>query len=156
MIEAGFALLCCGLALALAVASLRARTQLRELRKRLFHAEVILSEAMRLQRIERHLAETQRLTETVVSGGAQTVRAIHRGIAAIPFGILEAIPVTRDTTRLVRYSHDRIADAVYGGIEAVNRGVGKGLRAGLAMGAPTPPAVENPDPPAIGRPPKDG
>ena len=136
MIEAVLALLLLVASLAVAVGTLRLDGQLRVVRGLVFRAEVLESEALRLQRAEQQLAEAQRLTETVVAGGTQTVRAIHQGIAAIPFGILEAIPVTRGTTRVVRATHDLIAGAVYGGIGAVNRGIGAGLRAGLKAGLP--------------------
>ncbi len=123
--------------LALALATLRMRYALRrEVPDLLFRAEVLQSEASRLHCAERQLVEAQRLAESVVSGGARTVRAVHRRIAAIPFGILEAIPATRDATRIVRASHDLISDAVYGGIGALNRGVGRRLRAGLKAGVP--------------------
>lgn len=136
MIEAVLTLVLLLATLALAITSLRLDRGVRAARGLLFRSQVMQSEAMRLQRAERQLAEAQNLSETVVAGGAQTVRAIHMGIAAIPFGILEAIPLTRDTTRLVRATHDLIAGAVYSGIGAVNRGVGVGLRAGLNAGLP--------------------
>ncbi|TDU30739.1 hypothetical protein DFR24_0093 [Panacagrimonas perspica] len=143
MIEAGLALGLLAVSLALAVAGWRLQSQLRRrLPDLFFRAEVLRSEALRLQRSQRQIADAQRLAETVVSGGTHTVRAIHRGIAAIPFGILEAIPATRDVTRIVRTSHDLISDAVYGSIQAVNRGVGHGLRAGLNAGLP--PAAPDP------------
>lgn len=113
-------------------------------------AETIQAEAQKLLRAEQQLAQVQRLSEAAVSGGTQTVRAIHKGIAAIPFGILESIPATRDTTRLVRKSHDLISDAIYGSIGAVNRGVGAKLREGLQSGAVTPDTVRKPS-----EPPKD-
>lgn len=136
MIEAVLALLLLFASLAVALGTLHLDAQLRLMRGLVFRAEVLQSEALRLQRAEQQLADAQRLTQTVIAGGTQTVRAIHQGIAAIPFGILEAIPVTRGTTRVVRATHDVIAGAVYGGIEAVNRGVGAGLRAGLKAGLP--------------------
>lgn len=145
MIDALLALTLLLAMLMLAVGAERLDRQVQALRGRLFRAEVQQSEALRLQRIERQLAEAQRLTETVVAGGTQAVRAIHQGIAAIPFGILEAIPVTRDTTRLVRATHDAIAGAVYEGIGAVNRGIGAGLRTGLKSGSPNPDAAEAPE-----------
>ena len=144
MIEALLALGLLIASLALAFGTLRLGSGIGDVRGLLFRAEILQSEASRLQRAERQLADAQRLTETVVAGGTQTVRAIHQGIAAIPFGILEAIPVTRDTTRLVRATHDLIAGAVYGGIGMVNRGLGAGLRAGLKAGLPEPGAVEVP------------
>ena len=153
MVEAVLALLLATASLGLALGSLRVQRRLRrEIPALLFSAEVLQSEATRLQRIERQLAEAQRLTEAVVSGGTRTVRAIHRGIAAIPFGILEAIPATRDATRVVRLSHDLIADAVYGGIAVVNRGVGHGLRAGLDAGRPEPLADPVAVPPPVSEP----
>ena len=136
MNEAALALPVLLLTLTLAVGSLRQRRNLADLNDLLFRAETLRSEAERLQRAEMQLAQVQRISEAMVSGGTQTVRAIHRGIAAIPFGILESIPVTRDTTRIVRASHDLISDAVYGTIGAVNRGVGATLRGGLKAGAP--------------------
>ena len=145
MIEAVLALVLLLATLGIAVGSLRLDRGVRSARALLFRSQVMQSEALRLQRAERQLADAQRMSETVVAGGAQTVRAIHMGIAAIPFGILEAIPVTRDTTRLVRATHDLIAGAVYGGIGAVNRGVGLGLRAGLSAGLPEAAGPEAPE-----------
>lgn len=110
---------------------------------------VVNAEAQRLWIADRQLADAQRLSEGLVSGGTLTVRAIHKGIAAIPFTVLEAIPATRDTTRIVRASHDLISDAVYGTIDAVNRGVGAGLRAGLKAG------TQKPHKPDAGTPPPD-
>ena len=136
MNEAALALPVLLLTLALAVGTLRQRGNLADLDNLLFRGETLRSEAERLHRTEQQLAQVQRISEAVMSGGTQTVRAIHRGIAAIPFGILESIPATRDTTRIVRASHDLISDAVYGTIGAVNRGVGASLRGGLKAGAP--------------------
>lgn len=148
MIEAALTAGLFGISLALTAAALRLGWQLRRnVPNALFRAEILQFEALRLQRSERQIADAQRLTEAVVSGGTQTVRTLHRGIAAIPFGILEAIPVTRDATRIVRASHDLISDAVYGSIQAVNRGVGHGLRAGLKAGVPAAGTDPLPPPP---------
>ena len=83
-----------------------------------------------LERIReaRRVAAAQAVAEGAVEGGTRTVQVLHYGIAAIPFTILELIPPTRDATRLVRKTHHFIADGVYGGISAVNRGVGWLLR----------------------------
>ena len=53
--------------------------------------------------------EIQQAAEMGVHLGTNTVRAVHMGIAAIPFGILEVIPATRHTSRLVRTVHDQIS-----------------------------------------------
>jgi hypothetical protein len=87
------------------------------------------------QRIEQRqrIAEAQQLTETAVDVGTQAVRQIHFGIAAIPFGILETLPATRDTTRVVRQTHDVIANAVYGTIRGVNKLTGHAARSALGI-----------------------
>lgn len=146
MIEAlATALLLAG-TIALAVLGLLFRLRLSAAERALDRADVVELEAQRLWLAERQINDAQRVSEAAVSGGTLTVRAIHKGIAAIPFGVLEAIPATRDTTRIVRASHDLISDAVYGTIDAVNRGVGAGLRAGLKAGAKKPDATDAPAP----------
>lgn len=82
------------------------------------------------------LSGWQEQAEASIDGGARVAQALHRGIAAIPFDILEAIPVTRDTSRLVRGIHDFTADNVYAAVSAVNRLVGAGSRRALAATAP--------------------
>lgn len=77
------------------------------------------------------LLEAQELLESSIHGTTATVRAIHLGIAAIPFGILEAIPVTRDTTKVVRGTHNLISDAVYSSISVANRAGGVLTRKGI-------------------------
>lgn len=123
-------------------------------RDALIRAELRRSEALRLQQAEQRIAELQRLTENTVSGGTEVVRAVHKGIASIPFGVLEAIPATRDTTRVVRKAHDLISDTVYGTIKAVNQGIGAGVRQGLQSGAQ--PAQSPGDETAPGKPEKGG
>lgn len=90
--------------------------------------EAAVSESELMATIRSQLAASQMLAENVVEGGTSTVRAVHKGIAGIPFGILEAIPVTRDTTRIVRKIHDAISDGVYGGISATNKALHQAVR----------------------------
>ena len=77
------------------------------------------------------LRQLQKLAEQGVAFGTATVRSVHRGIASIPFGILEAIPVTRHPTRIVRSLHDQISDVVYDSIGGGNKLIGSALRLGL-------------------------
>lgn len=95
--------------------------------------EAQLAEARRLDQAQRDLAAAQNLAETAIAGGTELVRTVHKSIADIPFAILESISVTRDTTRVVRRTHDLIADAAYGTVGAVNKGVGMLLRRGLSL-----------------------
>lgn len=121
--------------------------ELGRMRADLRRDEIILGEAARMHRIGRQIAEVQEASESTVALGMRLARTMHRGIAAIPFEILEAIPMTRDTTRIVRASHDLIAGAVYDSIEAVNRGLGTQIRSQLSRsrsepGASALPSVE--------------
>lgn len=77
------------------------------------------------------LLEAQEILESSIHGTTATVRALHLGIASIPFGILEAIPVTRDTTKVVRGTHNLISDVVYSGISVANKAGGNIIRKGI-------------------------
>ena len=96
--------------------------------RRLRRAAAQQAEARRVLRTRRQLADTAAAAASVVNTGNLTVQTAHQLIAAIPFGILEAIPATRDTSRIVRATHDAIAGLVYGAIGAASREAGKGLR----------------------------
>jgi len=109
----------------------RSREQLGDLQSRLRQLDRWQRESARLQAQIEQLQQLQRAAESTVCVGTSTVRSLHRGIAAIPFGILEAIPVTRDTTRVVRAVHDQISDVVYGSILGGNRLIGSVLRQGI-------------------------
>jgi hypothetical protein len=102
---------------------------------------VLLLETQRQWQQQRQIDSAQRLTEATIDTGAATVRAVHLGIAAIPFGILEAIPVTRDASKVVRRTHDLISEAVYGSIRGVNKAVGEVARSALK----SPPPEESKD-----------
>lgn len=99
-------------------------------------ATVRLSEARRMLRQKRNVGTAQNLAETAFDGTTRTVQDIHRGIAKIPFSVLEANPATRDTSRIVREIHDLTADSVYGSIRGINRLIGSGLRRGLQINEP--------------------
>ncbi|HEY0913966.1 MAG TPA: hypothetical protein VGE22_03755 [Solimonas sp.] len=124
-----------GLCVTLA-AGLRLHDEVVELRHELRRVEAWHSDYGYTSRALGTLAQVQKLAEGGVSIGTDTVRGIHHGIASIPFGILEAIPATRDTTRVVRAIHDQTADTVYGAINLVNRVLGKGLRRGMGVDTP--------------------
>lgn len=114
-------------------------------RRELLRAQILLAEAERCRLNLKQLATAQQVSEVAVDFGANTVRAVHQGIAAIPFTILEAIPATRGPTRIVRALHDAIAGGVYDTITGVNQAVGSGLRRQLEVPAP-PAAKDQPEP----------
>lgn len=105
-----------------------ARHRLRLIQRQQWRSEAAVSEMQLAAQIKAQFAAGQALAENVVEGGTSTVRAVHKGIAGIPFGILESIPVTRDTTRIVRKIHDAISDGVYGGISATNKALHQAAR----------------------------
>jgi hypothetical protein len=105
-----------------------ARQRMRAVQRQQWRNEAAASELKLAAAIRSQMAAGQVLAENVVEGGTSTVRAVHHGIAGIPFGILESIPVTRDTTRVVRKIHDTIAYGVYGGISATNKALHQAVR----------------------------
>jgi hypothetical protein len=125
----------------LLVFSLLLQDRLLELRHEVRRVEAYQSDARWTARAISSLSQVSRITESGLALGAEAVRGIHKGIAAIPFNILEAIPVTRDTGRLVRAVHDQTAEAIYGSIKLVNRVIGRNLRRGLGDEQPEAGAV---------------
>ncbi|MEK6806023.1 MAG: hypothetical protein AABY95_05185 [Pseudomonadota bacterium] len=96
--------------------------------------QLIQRSRLRLVELQRVLDRVQRLAaasavaEGTVEGSTRLVQGVHQGIAAIPFGLLEAIPATRDTAKAVRKTHDFIADGVYDAVSVTNKIVGRVLR----------------------------
>ena len=97
----------------------------------LLHIASHQAEFVLLVESQRQLLEAQKLLEGSIDGTTATVRALHRLIASIPFGILEAIPVTRRVTKIVHSVHDLISDVVYSSISITNKTSGKVIRKGL-------------------------
>lgn len=116
---------------ALGLAQRRTLREQEELRRVMQRLAAAMLEQARAEAQRRTLRELQQAAELGVDVGTNAVRAVHMGIAAIPFGILDAIPVTRHTSRLVRTVHDRISGVVYDSIAGGNRLLGSALRLGL-------------------------
>lgn len=102
--------------------------RLEQTEQQVMSAAVLQHEWALQQRSQQQLLAMQGTAEAGIEGTTRVVQRIHQGIAAIPFEVLEAIPATRDTARLVRGVHDLTSAGVYGSISAVNKGVGRGLR----------------------------
>ncbi|MGH8539854.1 MAG: hypothetical protein ACRETW_05045, partial [Stenotrophobium sp.] len=96
-----------------------------------YRARIRSEEIRRVAEARQQIAAAQAVAESAVDGGTAAVRLIHKGIAAIPFTILENIPATRDTTRQVRRIHDAISDGVYAGISIGNKLIGHAARSGI-------------------------
>ena len=81
------------------------------------------AENERMAKSAREVAEAVETTSAAVDLGTTIVQSSHKVIASIPFEILDAIPATRDTSRIVRGIHDGTADAVYRSIFGVNKAI---------------------------------
>jgi hypothetical protein len=103
----------------------------RQCESHLLHVSSQQAEFLLITDNQAQLLEAQEKLEDTIDIATNTVRTIHKGIAAIPFGILEAIPATRHTTKVVRGTHDLISDVVYSSISIVNKTTGKVIRKGL-------------------------
>lgn len=97
----------------------------------LLHVNCAHQERELLIKQQSQLLEAQEKLEDTIDLTTSTVRTIHKGIAAIPFGILEAIPVTRHTTLVVRGTHDFISDLVYSSISIASKTTGIVIRKGI-------------------------
>ena len=97
----------------------------------LLHVSSQQAELLLLADNQSQLLEAQEKLEDTIDTTTAIVRTLHKGIAAIPFGILEVIPVTRHTTKVVRGTHDLISDVVYSSISIVNKTSGKVIRKGI-------------------------
>lgn len=91
-------------------------------------SEAQLAELRRVLDTAQRLALASAVAEGTVEGGTRLVQGVHQGVAAIPFSVLEAIPVTRGTAKIVRKTHDTVAGGVYTSIAVVNKWVGRVLR----------------------------
>jgi hypothetical protein len=120
----------------LLLAQRRAAGDLKAVRFSMRRVAAALLESARAESQLDTLRQVQRGAEQTVHLGAETVRAVHLGIARIPFGILEAIPATRPVSRLVRGVHDGISNVVYDTITGANRAIGSTLRQGLPRQPP--------------------
>lgn len=116
---------CMALSALAAVWLWRLNTRISVLAEQLARTAAVRAEAQLMREANQRLAQWQDVTETSIDSGTAAVRAIHRGIAAIPFDILEAIPATRDTGRVLRGVHDFTSDNVYSAISLVNRLAGQ-------------------------------
>ena len=137
-------LLATGLATWAAWRGRTAARQLQQLEADLHRAEVAGQEqASRIAALET-LRDGQQLTEHAIATGTAVVKEVHKGIADIPFSVLEAIPATRAPAKVLRGLHDSISDGVYGALGNLNKAVGRELRKSVPL-ADLPPAAALPD-----------
>lgn len=134
-LESLAALLLLAVALLLGVLwrSRRMQQSLLQLEQSLQRAEAAGQEqAARIAALEA-LHDTQQLAEHAVATGTAVVREVHKGIADIPFSVLESIPGTRAPAKVLRELHDSISEGVYGALSNLNKAVGRELRKGVPL-----------------------
>lgn len=128
--------------------SRRASGLLKTLEEDLRRAETAGQEqAARIAALET-LRESSQLAEHAIATGTAVVKEVHKGIADIPFSVLEAIPATAKPAKVLRGLHDSISDGVYGALGNLNRAVGRELRKGVPLPDEAPPADPLPPPSA--------
>ncbi len=111
--------------------SRRASRALKALEEDLRRAEAAGQEqAARIAALET-LRDSSQLAEHAIATGTAVVKEVHKGIADIPFSVLEAIPATAKSAKLLRGLHDSISDGVYGALGNLNKAVGRELRKGF-------------------------
>lgn len=111
------------------------RLALRQIRRQIQRAEIQRSEQRLYALCVEQLEKTQALLESGIDETTAGVRALHQEIANIPFSVLESIPVTRDTTKVVRGIHDLISNGVYSAISVGNQMAGSASRSGIKNAA---------------------
>lgn len=109
------------------------RAELRSTGRQIHRCAVHQRELLQVIENRRLLQEVQQVSESLVDEGTSVVRSIHKEIASIPFVILESIPTTRDTTRVVRGVHDLTSNGIYASISAANRLLGRKMRQGMRV-----------------------
>ncbi|MBJ8339831.1 hypothetical protein JGU71_13125 [Antrihabitans sp. YC3-6] len=88
----------------------------------------VVEENKRMAEAAADVADAVETTTAAVQLGTGIVQASHQAIASIPFEILNAIPATRDTSRIVRSIHDETAGGIYKAIFGANRALGNAFR----------------------------
>lgn len=115
------------------VAWWRLERQAQQLAQSLRRVAVLALDAQLRLESQARLARAQQFAENAFDLTHTTVRAVHRGIASIPFTLLARNPETKDKALRVQAIHDETADAVYEGLSAINRLVGRGVRRSIGV-----------------------
>lgn len=102
----------------------RAGAVQRELESTIVRTSAARRERLRFASTRHAIAGTAENAAEAVQLSAATVQAGHEVIAAVPFGLLEAIPATRAGTKRVRSVHDDASGGVYRAINVASSAVG--------------------------------
>lgn len=84
-----------------------------------------------LNRSQAAIAETERVQhareEVIGSAGDDVIRRSYDVIAGVPFALIEATPMPKETVRVLRDAHDAAVNGVYSTIWGIDRTVGLGI-----------------------------
>jgi hypothetical protein len=120
----------------LIVAARRQARTAEELRTAATRVRIDREERERFLRGREAVADGGDIATAVVNAPTAVVRFSHDAIAAIPFTVLENIPATAETTKVVHAIHDEISHAVYDVISGTTKGIAGLIRRGLAVPPP--------------------
>jgi hypothetical protein len=70
------------------------------------------------------LLEQQKIVEQSVKTGAATAETVHKAVADVAFGVMDAIPVTEEVSKFARSLHNGIADTIYSTVRTSNKQIG--------------------------------
>lgn len=68
--------------------------------------------------------EQQELVERSVDTAAASAETIHKAVAGVTFGVLDAVPFARRISGVVKGTHDGIAGSVYSTVRGANKEIG--------------------------------
>lgn len=84
-----------------------------------------------LNRSQAAIGETERVQrardEVIGSAGDDVIRRSYDVIAGVPFALIEASPMPKETVRVLRDAHDAAVNGVYSTIWGIDRTVGLGI-----------------------------
>jgi hypothetical protein len=124
-----------------------------DLRSDIARQRIDRQELGRFLRSREAVAEGGDLTIAVVNAPTAITRFSHDAISAIPFTVLENIPATAETSKIVREIHDEISHTVYDVISGTTKGIAGLIRRGLNSPPGARPSPTPMEQPAQGRPP---
>lgn len=97
---------------------LRLRRQIQETARLLNRSQAAIRETERVQRAR---------DEVLGSAGDDVIRRSYDVIAGVPFALIEASPMPKETVRVLRDAHDAAVNGVYSTIWGIDRTVGLGI-----------------------------
>ncbi len=97
---------------------LRLRRQIAATSRAMHRSQAAIGETERVQRAR---------SEVIGSADENVIRRSYDVIAGVPFALIEASPMPKETVRVLRDAHDAAVNGVYSTIWGIDRTVGLGI-----------------------------